>query len=168
MRRIGPIILIGMGVLSILFTGTWMYINNLIRHPGVVALPNQVASLPLTSRMTGTDATQEFSMLHSEQFPLTSGAVGIYGDSQIALWVGGTPLDFMARSLVAGMRDKIAKGNSPFTPVAERKEGGRTIYVLEGMGQTNYYFQSNNLVIWLAAEPALADEALRQTLEAYP
>jgi hypothetical protein len=150
------------------FIGPWLYVNNLINHPGITPLPDRVADLPLTSKLTGTDATEEFSMLHQEHFPLTSGAVGIYGDNQAAVWVGGAPLPFMARELVDAMRDKIAEGNSPFTPLSPRQAGGRTIYALEGMGQKHFYFQSSNLVIWLAAEPALADKALQQTLEAYP
>ena len=168
MRRIGPILVMGAGLLLVLLTGIWLYVGNLVDHPGVLPLPAQVAGLPLSSKLTGTDATEEFSMLHNEHFPLTSGAVGIYGDNQVALWVGGAPLDFMAAGLVTAMRDKIAVGNSPFTPITQRRDGSRTIYVLEGMGQSHYYFQSKNLVIWLAAEPALADKALQQTLEAYP
>lgn len=168
MRRIGPITVIGAGILLILLTGVWLYVGNLIDHPGPVSLPESIAGVSLTSKLTGTDATEEFSMLHNEHFPLTSGAVGIYGDNQVAVWVGGAPLPFMATRLVDAMRDKIAEGNSPFTPLSARQEDGRTIYALEGMGQKHFYFQSNNRVIWLAAEPALADKALQQTLEAYP
>ena len=65
------------------------------------------------------------------------------------------------------MRQKIAEGNSPFTPVDEFDSRHRKIYVLEGMGQRHYYFQSQNLVIWLAANPAFADKALQQILEVY-
>ena len=168
MRRIAPIFVTGMGIFLILASGGWLFINNWLQNPAVAPVPEQVAGLPLTTKLTGTDATKEFSMLHNKQFPLTSGVVGIYGDNQVAVWVGGAPLDFMATELVAAMRDKIAQGNSPFTPIAERQDGARTVYVLEGMGQQHYYFQSKNLVIWLAAEPALADQALQQALEAYP
>jgi hypothetical protein len=36
------------------------------------------------------------------------------------------------------------------------------------MGQRHYYFQSQNLVIWLAANPAFADKKLSQNpLRAY-
>ena len=41
-------------------------------------------------------------------------------------------------------------------------------YALDGMGQKHFYFQSKNLIIWLAAEPSIADEALKQILEDYP
>ena len=168
MRRIVPLVLIGIGALLIFAMGGWLYFGNLTSNPTALPLPDRLAGLPLTMEMTGAQATEEFDMLHNEHFPLTSGAVGIYGDRKAALWVGGAPFDFMATSLVTAMRDKIAEGNSPFTPVAEIRNGGRTVYVLEGTGQRHYYFQSENLVIWLASDPAFADQALQQILEAYP
>ncbi len=149
-------------------TSGWLYYSSLISNPSAVPLPDQIAGLPLTTKMTGKQAVEEFDMLHNEHFPLTSGAVGIYGDQKIGLWVGGAPLPFMAGSLVAAMHAKIAEGDSLFTPLNEIKDRGRTVYVLEGMGQKHYYFQSQNLVIWLASDPALADQALQHILEAYP
>jgi hypothetical protein len=65
------------------------------------------------------------------------------------------------------MQKRIAEGKSPFTPINEINQRNSKVYVLEGMGQKHYYFQSKNLVIWLAANPALADEALQQILEVY-
>ena len=70
--------------------------------------------------------------------------------------------------MTSAMQEKIAEGNSPFTPVNEINDRNRTIYVLEGMGQKHFYFQSGNLVIWLASDEATADQALQQILEAYP
>ena len=168
MKRIAPNVLIGIGLLLFFAAGAGIYFNNLITHPAAVSLPEQIAGLPLSTKMTGTQATEEFDMLHNQQFPLTSGAVGIYGEQKAALWVGGAPFKFMAAGMVTAMRDKIAEGQSPFTPIDEFKDGGRTIYALEGMGQKHFYFQSKNLIIWLAADPSIADEALKQTLEAYP
>ncbi len=118
--------------------------------------------------LSGVQATEEFANLHNNHFPLTSGAVGIYGNRQAALWAGGAPFKLLTSRLVIAMRDKIAEGQSPFTPIREIEQNGRTIYELEGMGQKHYYFQSQNLVIWLASDPAFADKALQQILEAYP
>ncbi len=157
-----------MGILLVFTTAGWLYFNNLISKPAAVPLPGQIAGLPLIDRRTGAQAAYDFFILHGEQFPLTSGAVGIYGDHQITVWAAGTPLAVMASRMIEAMREKIAQGNSPFTPVAELKDGGRTIYILEGMGQKHYYFQSENMVIWLAVDPSIADEAIRQILEAYP
>jgi hypothetical protein len=36
------------------------------------------------------------------------------------------------------------------------------------MGQKQIYFQSTDPIIRLAANPSIADEAIRQILEAYP
>lgn len=168
MKRIVSIALMGLGLLLFFAAGAWLYFNNLIAHPAAVPLPDQVAGLPMSTKMTGTQATEEFDMLHKKRFPLTSGAVGIYGEQQATLWVGGAPFDFMAASMVTAMREKISEGRSPFVPLDEFKDGGRTIYALEGMGQKHFYFQSKNLIIWLAAEPSIANEALEQILEAYP
>ena len=68
------------------------------------------------------------------------------------------------------MRDKIARtsGSSPFSPVGERKDGSRTIYELDGMGQKHFYFQSGKLIVWLAVDLESAEEVLAQVLKFYP
>ncbi|OGO28102.1 MAG: hypothetical protein A2W33_03375 [Chloroflexi bacterium RBG_16_52_11] len=168
MRRIVPIVLIGMGVMLLFSVGTGLYFNNLLAHPAAVPLPDRVAGLQMTDYTTGAQAASEFKNLHDTQFPLTSGAIAFYGDRLITLWVAGAPLDFMAARMLAAMQGKIAQGNSLFTPMTPFIDGKRTVYVLEGMGQRHFYFQSDNLVIWLAADPAVADAAIKQILEAYP
>jgi hypothetical protein len=70
--------------------------------------------------------------------------------------------------MTAAMQAKIAQGNSPFTPIDEIQNRDRKVFVLDGMGQRHYYFQSKNLVIWLAANPSVADAAIQQILEVYP
>jgi len=82
--------------------------------------------------------------------------------------VAGTPLSFMAGRMISDMRDKIAGADTPFTPVAERDYGLRTVYELVGMGQQHYYFRSGNLVIWLAVHEQDAELAFQQALEFYP
>ncbi len=168
MKRILPIGLIAIGVVSFLGAMGWWYLDNLVLHPAVVPLPEKIANLQMTEYKNGAQASGEFERLHDKQFPLTSGAIGIYGEHEITLWAAGAPLDLMADRMVTTMRDKILQGGSPFTPVEQFNQGTRTIYVLEGLGQMHYYFQSNNLVIWLAADPAVADTAIKQILEAYP
>lgn len=146
----------------------WLSYEQKVANPSPEAIPNNLAALPLMDQMTGRQAAFDFSQLHGRQIPLTSGAVGMYGDHQATLWVAGAPLKGMAARMVNTMRDKIAEGRSPFTPVAEISDNRRTIYALEGMGQKHYYFQSENLVIWLAVETDLAEVALQQLKEYYP
>ena len=168
MKRIFPIGLIGLGILLIFGTLGWLYFDNLVNHPVAVPLPDQIAGLQMTDYTTGAQAAAQFENLHNKRIPLTSGAIGIYGDSEITLWAAGAPLNFMAARMVNAMEEKIAKENSPFTPLEQFTEGARTIYVLEGMGQIHYYFQSKNMIVWLAVDPSIADIAIQQILEAYP
>ena len=100
---------------------------------------------------------------------MNKGAVGIYGDEhEITLYVAGTPLNFMAGRLLAAMRDKITISETPFTPVGEREQEGRTVYELQGMGQRHFYFRSNDLVVWLAVDEVVSNAALNQVLDFYP
>jgi len=168
MKRIFPIGLIAVGMLLIAGAVGWSYFNNVVSQPAVVSLPDTVAGLQIAESKTGAQAVAEFENLHGKQFPITSGSIGIYGNHQITLWGAGVPTDSMAFDMVEAMQVKIAQGNSPFTPLEQFNQGKRTIYVLEGMGQKHYYFQSKNLVIWLASDPAIADAAVQQILEVYP
>ncbi|MBU4225235.1 MAG: hypothetical protein KKC71_05385 [Chloroflexi bacterium] len=168
MKRSLSLTLMFLGTLFVVAALGWAYFEKATDNPSPLALPEQLAGLPLSSQMTGPQAVANFSNLHGKQFPLTSGTVGIYGDHQATLWVAGAPLNLMTARMVTAMRDKIAEGNSPFTPSGEYQDNQRTIYVLKGMGQKHFYFQSQNLVIWLAADADIADAALQQLKEIYP
>lgn len=167
MKRTIPIFLMGLGIL-LLFGSGWFFLNAQVNRPARDSLPTEIAALPLMQKTSGDGAIAEFENLHGKQFPVTSGSIGIYGEQQITLWVAGAASPSSASGLVESMQAKIAGGNSPFTPLEQFQQGSRTVYVLEGMGQKHYYFQSQNLVIWLAADPALADRSIQQILEVYP
>ena len=161
----------GLGLLLITGAAGYWSLNQKIQHPSSAPLPEQVIGLPLTQTLTAEGAIAEFTRLHGNDFPLSSGAMGMYGsDHSVTLWVAGAPFQVMAKRLLAAMRDKIARttGSSPFTPAGERQVGSRTVYALDGMGQKHFYFQSGKLIVWLAAEPEIAQEALDQTLKFYP
>lgn len=168
MKRIFPITMIVIGVLLSVGAFGWLYGGSATSNSTAIDMPKQLAGLSRAEYRTGAQAMAEFESLHGKQFPLISGAIGIYGDQQITIWAAEASSDSVAVQMVESMRDKIAEGNSPFTPLTQIADKNRIVYELEGMGQTHYYFQSKNLVIWLAADPSLADEALQQTLEAYP
>lgn len=167
MKRIFPLVLIVLGVLLSLGALTQLYLNNRATSPDTVDLPNQLGGLRLTESKSGQEAIADVAGLHGKEFPITFGAIGVYGNQDITLWVAGTASDSIALQMTNAMRARIAEGNSPFIPVEEISNGDRTIYALEGMGQKHYYFQSENLIIWMAVDPALADKALQQILEVY-
>jgi hypothetical protein len=163
-----PIGVITAGILLIAGAAGWFYLNDQDSQPAVISLPDTIAGLQITDSKTGAQALAEIENLHGKKFPITSGSIGIYGNRQVTVWAAGTASNTVAFDMVQSMQEKIEQGNSPFTPINQFSQGNRTIHVLEGMGQNHYYFQSKNLVIWLAAEPALADAAIQQILEVYP
>lgn len=169
MKRAFAFGLIGLGFLLLLSGVGYAIFNQSITHPGSARLPQQVAGLPLSHERQGLQAVEEINRLHGKQFPLTSAAIGHYGSyGEVTLWVSGVAINLMASRILNSMRDRIAEGNSPFIPLEERTLGGRAVYVLDGMGQRHFYFRSERSIIWLAADPALAEQAIDHTLEVYP
>jgi hypothetical protein len=167
MKRTIPVILIALGALLLAGSGWLLFGTRGVGNPGDL-LPSSVAGLPLTSKTTGEEAVSQVADLHGRQFPIVMASIGQYGSQQITLWIAGSESESGAAAMVDAMQTRIAKGNSPFTPQEQYRQDGRTVFVLEGMGQQHYYFQSKNLVIWLAADPALAEQSIQQLLEAYP
>jgi len=168
MKRIVPLASIAFGILLSVAAFGQVYRTNqdLVSKTGI--LPTQIAGLKLNSTKTGDAAISEFTSMHGKEFPVIAGDIGYYGDRAITLWVGGTSTESVAAEMVSRMQAGIAAGNSPFIPVNEIQNGYRTVYALDGMGQKHYYFQSKHLVIWLAAPPSIAEEAIQQLLEVYP
>ena len=157
------------GLLIIIAAGGYLSYSQGINNPGPVPLPEQIAGLNIASSSTGFQAVIDIARLHNQTFPLVSGAVGMYGPNhQVKLWVSGSWLKFMATRMVAAMVDSIADSTSPFTAIGERQNEDRTIYELEGLNQKHFYFQSGRLVIWLAVDSELAEQALQEALEFYP
>ena len=109
-----------------------------------------------------------WSTLRETIFSLSSAAVGVYqGQANAILWVSGAPTCWHATSLTKDMRDRIAEGNNPYTPLGERKVGGTIVYALEGLGQRHYYFRAGSLMVWLAVDEGFAEAALQDCLSFY-
>ncbi len=168
-KRTWAAVLIATGFFVILIGLGYAYYRQSLEQISPAPLPDQLAGFPLSKRILGRSAINEFTWMHGQGFPLTKGAVGTYGpDNQFTLYVAGTPMKFMAGRLLIAMRDKIAETNSPFTPLAANEINQRIVYELAGLGQQHYYFRSADLIVWLAADKAQAEEALRQVLIFYP
>ena len=167
MKRFVPLSLIALGTLVILGVLVLFYRSDNANASLTAHVPPQIAGVRMSNSKTGDDAIEDVARMHSKEFPVTYGVIAVYGDREITLWVSGAPSADIAQQMTHAMRDKIAQRNSPFTPTEEIQENNRTVYVLEGMGQIQYYFQSQDRVIWLAVNPAFADKALQQILEVY-
>lgn len=161
--------LIGLGIAVILFAlGYFFYLREAVRI-GSAPLPEELVGLSLEGKTEGISAIDELAWMHGQEFQLNKGAIGTYGmQGEITLYIAGTPFGFTTGSLVNAMRDKIAAVDSPFTPRTEREIEQRRVFELVGLGQKHFYFRSGELIIWLAVDESLAEEALAQALNYYP
>ena len=168
-KRWPALVRIGLGIIFILSGLGYAFYQQRLNQVYPAPLPGELAGLPITGQVSGPPALVELSWMHGQGFQLNKGAVGSYGEpGEITLYVAGTPLNFMAGRMLIAMRDKIARTDTPFTPVAEREVDQRKVYELVGMGQKHFYFRAGDLVIWLAVDESQAEMALQQVLEFYP
>ncbi len=65
------------------------------------------------------------------------------------------------RSTLKEMADKIGAGNPMFTNLQELSIANRTLYQVEGQGQAHFFYAVNDKIVWLAADPVYAPDALR-------
>lgn len=139
------------------------------QNPDTPLIPHELVELPLTHLITGQEALFEINQLHGKAFPLTAGAVGRYStEDEAIIWVAEAADEAAAKEILLAMRDRISEGNSPFTPTSELQTGNRTIYMLDGLGQKHFYFQSRNLIVWTAADTPLYERVVAQVLSFYP
>lgn len=168
LRRLS-IILALLGILLVTSGLAYGAYQRAIATPGPAPLPPTLAELPIVEEQSGPEAAQNIAHLHRQTFPLSGAAVGTYRDAagSATLWVSESPLAPLAGRMEQAMEEAIAAGNSPFIPEATRQVEGRAVRVLTGMGQKHYYFRSGKLVVWLAADEALAQAALADVLAFY-
>jgi len=168
-KRWLAVLIVCLGAFLIILAFSFSLYQHRLNQINPAPLPNELAGLSLNNETSGQPALAELSWMHGQEFQLNQGAVGSYGaNNEIKLYIAGTPFSFMAGRMINDMRDKIAWSDTPFTPVTEKVYGQRTVYKLNGLGQEHNYFQSGNLVIWLATDEELTEAALSQALDYYP
>lgn len=125
-------------------------------------IPAKLASLALTKTTQGPDALTELVQMHGSGLDLTGGYRADYaGDgSQATLWVGQAKDAAAAQAMVGAMAQKIDAGNPTFSDLQTLNIGGRTLYTAQGQDQQHFFYAVNDKIVWLAADPEVATDAL--------
>lgn len=170
MKKNIPFVLFFVGVLLVAGAGFFAW-HASQPQAGVIQgkeVPGTIAGFSLVQAQTGQAAIASLKRLHGVDFPLVSGIMAEYGQKSATLWVAEAGSQAQALELMNSMEAKIAQGGSPFTPMGVFQFQNRDVYLLNGMGQTNFYAQSGNKVFWLAVVPEQAEQAMKELLAYYP
>ncbi len=127
--------------------------------------PRTVSALPRVQLIIGQKAVESIQQLHGKDFFLEDGAVAVYGNQNVTLWISDAGSVEAATDLSDLMKVRIAEGRSPFIEVDAFEIDGFAISELEGLGQNHYYWQVDELVIWLAADASIAEGALQEVID---
>ena len=163
-ERINTPLLVKVGLSLILLGIGWLAVEQSVISRADVTPPTSLAGLPLTEKVTGQAALTGIEGLHSKGFPMADGAIAYYEGGLATVWISSTWASLLATRQVHVMTERIAEGQSPFTPIDTIAVEGVAIYVLTGMGQRHYYFQLDKRVVWLAVSPPLAEQSLPDLL----
>ncbi len=124
-------------------------------------VPAKLGSLTLTKTTQGTAALTEMNQMHGSSFDLTGGYRADYGESgQATLWVGQAKDAAAAQAMVETMALKIGDGNPIFSDLQSLDISGRHLYTAQGQDQQHFFYAVNDKIVWLAADPDQAADAL--------
>lgn len=135
------------------------------------SLPQSIGPLTLVKSQSGEEARQEIDRLHGKQLDFRKGYIGTYGgeDRGAKVWVSEYDSDAKASEAFGKMTRKMTlSGQKNFWHFQEIPIEGVPVYFLVGMGQAHYFFQKGIKVIWLAVDPPLAKQAIRDLLGKIP
>lgn len=127
-----------------------------------LAVPEELAGLPLAHSQQGAEARAEIERLHGKSIAMRDGYVAHYGLQPPAamLYVALARDEAAARQQVEQMTNRLRTSQATFTHLRESTRHGLRVYSTLGLGQVHYYFQRGAQVIWIAADPQVAQAAL--------
>ena len=125
-------------------------------------VPRDLAGLPLAHSQQGAEARAQIERLHGKSILIRDGFVAHYGTQPpvAMLYVYQAQDEGVARQQVEQMTMRIQASNGPFTHLRESSRFGMTVYSTLGQGQVHYYFRRGATVVWVAADPVIAQQAL--------
>jgi len=132
--------------------------------------PKTVGTLQLVHALRGKEALQAIDRLHGKGIAGTDGYVAHYeSDGLVAmLYVSRPARSSMTGAQIEKMATGIRAGKTPFSHLKSSERNGTTVYSALGEGQIHYFYRRGADVIWLAADPVVAREAVQYLLQRDP
>jgi hypothetical protein len=133
-------------------------------------VPGELAGLALAHSQQGAEARAQIEQLHGKSIPIRDGFVAHYGTQPpvAMLYVSQAQDEGVARQQVEQMTMRIQASNGPFTHLRESTRFGMRVYSTLGQGQVHYYFRRGSTVVWVAADPIIAQPALADAAKKFP
>jgi len=137
---------------------------------GEVPLPQSIGILRLEKFQTGEEARREIDRLHGKQIGFRHGYIGFYvaekGSAQ--LWLSEHNSYSEAAEAVEKMAGSMTQDRQQsFWHLRQMVVEEQKVYFALGMGQVHYFFQKGAKVIWLAVDPPIAQEAIKDAVKKF-
>lgn len=132
--------------------------------------PRTLGALELAHALRGKEALQAIDRLHGKGLAGIDGYVAHYeSNGQVAmLYVSRPARSSMTGAQIERMAAGIRAGKTPFSHLKSSERNGTTVYSALGEGQIHYFYRRGADVIWIAADPAVAREAVDSLLQRAP
>ena len=119
-------------------------------------VPRNLGEMELIGEVTGEKAIAEIGKLHGKGIEIVDGYMAEYGHnrSRAMVWVAGATSEVAASGLLKQMVERIkdGTGNQPFRNLRSISIGGKEVFAVDGPGGNNFFYASDNKVVWLAIQ----------------
>lgn len=128
--------------------------------------PESLAGLKLVHATAGKEALEQINRLHGKEVGAQAAYVAHYeSDGAVAmLYATQASSTAEARRQLEQMSARIQRGATPFSDHKTSREGGITLHSALEQGQAHYFYRRDASVLWLAADAAVARQALSALL----
>lgn len=132
--------------------------------------PKSLGALELAHALRGKIALQAIDRLHGKGLAATDAYVAHYERNGLVamLYVSRPVRASMTVTQIEKMAAGIRAGKTPFSHLKSSERNGTTVYSALGEGRIHYFYRQDADAIWLAADPAVAKEAVDALLQRTP
>jgi len=131
-----------------------------------IPLPQSIGAMRLEKVQSGEEARREIARLHGKQIGFLRGYIGTYvaENGGGKLWVSEHSSEKEATEAIEKMAHGMKQEKQQFWHFRKMMIEQRPVYFAVGMGQAHYFFENGTKGIWLAVDPSLAKEAIRDAV----